>query len=254
LNATHQPVALSRWKGFDMTNSIQHWNKLSLAAAKADCSSTDPQAPPEQAGPTRASRALAIVQLAMHDAHAGIVGGPMYLTYAPGQAPGTNDLQAAQAAVSVAACRTLTTFYSRQRNALLLAHETFMRNFSAHDPHIALGLAWGEWVADEMLAACADDGWCGLATICALRHAAGRDRVAARDREQGFLGALQGKLLLFRIKQLTSAIGSIGPSAREAAQYAEHYKRGGVCSTTETTIGQHDRLSAVGRKQDEFHL
>ena len=80
-----------------MLDSILHWNQVALDAAKADFSSSDPSVnpSPEQGGPTRTSRALAMVHVAMYDAYVGIKGGPKYLSYASGETPGTTDLQAA---------------------------------------------------------------------------------------------------------------------------------------------------------------
>lgn len=101
-----------------MVDSILHWNQIALDAAKSDFSTSDPSinpSLPEQGGPTRTSRALAIVHLAMYDAYVGIKGGPKYLTYASGETPGTSDLQAAQAAVAAAACLTLISLFSKQR-------------------------------------------------------------------------------------------------------------------------------------------
>ena len=60
-----------------MIDAILHWNQIALDANKTDFSTADPaQDPsPEQGGPTRTSRALAIVHVAMYDAYIGVRGG-----------------------------------------------------------------------------------------------------------------------------------------------------------------------------------
>lgn len=57
---------------------ILYWNEVTLEANRRDFSNAPgkDKAEPEQGGPTLSSRAMAIVHLAMYDAHAGVVGGP----------------------------------------------------------------------------------------------------------------------------------------------------------------------------------
>jgi vanadium chloroperoxidase len=99
---------------------ILYWNEVALEANRRDFTDIPPgQTPgkekpmPEQGGPTLSSRALAIVHLAMYDAHAAIVGGPglpRYLVGGPTPGAGLN----ASEAVAGAASRTLSALYPRQ--------------------------------------------------------------------------------------------------------------------------------------------
>jgi vanadium chloroperoxidase len=95
---------------------ILYWNEVALEANRRDFSNvpgTD-RPRPEQPGPTLSSRALAIVHLAMYDAHAGATNSPAiprYLPAPPNPPAGTS----AAAAVAAAAHACLTALFPRQR-------------------------------------------------------------------------------------------------------------------------------------------
>jgi hypothetical protein len=57
---------------------ILYWNYVALEANRRDFSNGPgtERPSPEQGGPTLSSRALAIVHLAMYDAHSGVISGP----------------------------------------------------------------------------------------------------------------------------------------------------------------------------------
>ncbi len=95
---------------------ILYWNDVAIEANRRDFSNVagTNQPIPEQGGPTLSSRAMAIVHLAMYDAHAGVVGGvnlPRYLAVPTSPAPGAN----AAAAVASAAHACLTALFPRQK-------------------------------------------------------------------------------------------------------------------------------------------
>ena len=95
---------------------ILYWNAVALEANRRDFTdiplgSTRPL--PEQGGPTLSSRALAIVHLAMYDAHAAVVASTNLPRYLTGPPP-TAGLSAA-AAVAGAAFSTLSALYPRQK-------------------------------------------------------------------------------------------------------------------------------------------
>lgn len=96
---------------------ILYWNSVALEANRRDFSNvpgTD-KPMPEQGGPTLSSRALAMIHLAMYDAHAGAQGNPPQLPpYLPGLPPSALDSDAAEA-VAYAAHMVLTDLYPRQR-------------------------------------------------------------------------------------------------------------------------------------------
>jgi vanadium chloroperoxidase len=102
---------------------ILYWNGVALEANRRDFTVVPPgkdRPDPEQGGPTLSSRALAIVHLAMYDAHAGVVGGPSLPRYlslpATSPPPGTN----AAAAVAAAAHACLSALYPHDRNLTLI--------------------------------------------------------------------------------------------------------------------------------------
>lgn len=73
---------------------------------------------PEQGGPTLSSRGLAIVHLAMYDAHAGVVNlpaPPRYSATPPNPATGASAAAAAAAAVAAAVHACLSALYPRQK-------------------------------------------------------------------------------------------------------------------------------------------
>ena len=97
---------------------ILYWNDVALEANRT--SQTDGMS--EQTGPTLASRALAIVHLAMYDAYAGVVNDlanlPPYLTGLPAPAAGAS----AAAAVAAAAHSALSALFPSQRAFFDLRH------------------------------------------------------------------------------------------------------------------------------------
>ncbi len=100
-----------------MDDHILYWNEVALEANRVDftfvpSNASGPQ--PEQGGPTLSSRALAIVHLAMYDAHAGAVNNPAILPrYLAVPASPANANPAA--AVAAAAHTVLCALYPRQR-------------------------------------------------------------------------------------------------------------------------------------------
>lgn len=232
-----------------MTDSILYWNQVALDAAKVDFSSADPTiAPmPEQGGPTRTSRALAIVHLAMFDAYTAITNSaaPRYLTYTAAEVPGTIDLQAAQAAVGAAACLTLISLFPRQKATFLQQHEAFLMLIPDHDPRIALGLAWGALVANKMLADRQNDGSTVSDSFYTPSSEPGRHRVDPINPTQGFLGPLWGKLKPFGIDNVNGKVPGLPPPDFSSPAYATDYnavlgkgqRQGGTRTPDETTIG-----------------
>lgn len=95
---------------------ILYWNGIALEANRRDFSNEPGKEKPnpEQGGPTLSSRALAIVHLAMYDAHAGVANNaafPRYLCAPTSPAAGAS----ASAAVAAAAHACLSVLYPRQK-------------------------------------------------------------------------------------------------------------------------------------------
>jgi hypothetical protein len=136
-------------------DSILYWNHAALEANRRDFSNvpgtSKPQ--PEQGGPTRSSRALAIVHLAMYDAHAGVVNNPAtlprYLPVPASPAAGAN----AAAAVAAAAHACLSALFPRQR-----AHfDAALASANLFGAGIVAGQQYGLQVAQAVLADRAGD-------------------------------------------------------------------------------------------------
>lgn len=129
-------------------DAILYWNGIALEANRRDFSNvpgTDKPAP-EQGGPTLSSRALAIVHLAMYDAHAGVVNIaalPRYLAAPTIPAAGAS----AAAAVAAAAHFCLGALFPRQKPHF----DAAMQAVNLTGPGVTEGLAFGQKVAKAML-------------------------------------------------------------------------------------------------------
>ena len=135
---------------------ILYWNGVALEANRRDFSNEPGKSKPkpEQGGPTLSSRALAIVHLAMYDAHAGAVNNPVslprYLSLPASPAIGTAS---AAAAVAAAAHACLTKLYPRQKAHFDAAHAAA----GLSGPGIPQGHVFGLAVAQAILADRKDD-------------------------------------------------------------------------------------------------
>src|SRR5262245_49512034 len=132
------------------SDPILQWNAITLDALKNDYALGHT---PDQGGPTRDSRALAIVHAAMFDAFNSIDGSfTPYLTVAPNAGGASID-----AAVAQAAHDTLVQLYPSQAatfDAALADALTHVPNGPAENR----GIAVGHYVAAAILADRADDG------------------------------------------------------------------------------------------------
>jgi Vanadium chloroperoxidase N-terminal domain len=222
-------------------DSILFWNEVVLDATKEDFSSANP---PEQGGPTRTSRALAIVHLAMYDAYFGILGSSTYLNYAP-EAPKTNTLEAAKTAVATAATLTLISLYGRQRASFLSKQQEFLTLLGGTNPTIDFGIEWGNLVATRILADRKNDGSEVSDTLYAPNTGPGRHRPDPVNPNQGFLGPLWGKVKPFGINDLVDKVPGMDPPALDSSKYAEDYNKvlamgrdqGSTRSSHQTDVG-----------------
>jgi hypothetical protein len=160
---------------------ILYWNAVALEANRRDFSNvlgTDKPGP-EQGGPTLSSRAMAIVHLAMYDAHAGVVGGaslPRYLAAPASPAPGAS----AAAAVAAAAHACLVALYPRQK---AFFDERFV-SANLVGSGIPQGQAFGLAVGQAMLADRSGDPGAGAAGYF-LSNLPGRHRADPANPGQG---------------------------------------------------------------------
>jgi hypothetical protein len=141
------PTAVSTQLRF-ITNSVLQWNEVLLDTLLAD--SLLPPALRNQNGPTRASRAAAIVHAAIFNAVVGIRGG--YRPYAI-RLPAVPPNAALRQAVAGAAYGALVRLYPRQQPVLSAVAAHYF-NVSQPGPSAVYGLQIGEW----QFANRADDG------------------------------------------------------------------------------------------------
>jgi hypothetical protein len=231
-----------------MIDSILFWNQVALDAGKNDFSLPDPRPAdmvPQQPGPTYASRALAIVHLAMYDAFVGVRGGgATYLNYSTEVPSGTTTVAAARAAVAAAACLTLIAMYSRQKDMFLKKHNEFVASLPGTDPSISKGLAWGHVVGGRMLADRKADGSEASNDQYAPSTEAGRHRPDPYSPTQGFLGPLWGKVRSFGFNDIHAAISAL-PDPLALPEYVGDFievkdkgrKSGGTRTLDETNVG-----------------
>jgi PAP2 superfamily len=139
------------------STELVSWTNIALDAIMKDATpGADPQTGishgNEQAGPTRASRTLAIVNLAMYDAVQSIAG-----VYKPYSAMGPTDSGAKMsAAIPQAAHDALVALFPEQAQSFDLALKSDLNHISASTK--AAGIARGKLAAKNILAMRQDDG------------------------------------------------------------------------------------------------
>ena len=234
-----------------MTDAILYWNQIALDVEKEDFNSIDAATNPMpyQGGPTRTSRALAMVHIAMYDAYTSVSGAATYLTYSAGEKPALHTVPAAQAAVGTAASLMLLTLFTRQKTKILEQNTKFMATLAAHDPDVADGFAWGTVVAEKMLSNRKGDGSDPMENFTDNFYVPsdqpGRHRPDPQTSAQIFLGPLWGKVKPFGIKNLNLQVPGLPPPPLNSAPYATDFKdvvekgsrQGGTRTPDETTIG-----------------
>jgi len=145
-----------RQHGSDRTEWLRHWNAIAVDASGLDHTpvpSGDPRVFGEQLGPARASRAMAIVHIAVFEAVNAIAGG--YRSYLG--IPGVHTETSMQAAIAQAAHDTLVAVFPSQAAAMddHLDHDmASLGNGRA----VQNGRALGQRCASRILALRADDG------------------------------------------------------------------------------------------------
>ena len=183
-----------------MKNSIEFWHDVCLEIVRRDFSKKPDAsaARPDQGGPTRTSRGLAIAHLAMHDAHFGTTApASTYLQRlaVPVALPAAGAPLSVDSAVGTAAAICLLTLYP--------SHQAYINRMSAIfiDP-VANPVArdnghrYGEAIAARMMALRTGDG---ATTTLGYRPstAYGRHREDPYDQGQGFLSPQWGNVARF---------------------------------------------------------
>jgi len=109
---------------------VLEWNAIALEAVVADHSGTF--GAPDQGGPTRTARALAIVHIARYDAVNAVVGGYKPYLEVTGLPAGTVDKASLDAAVAQAARDTLVELYPSQAAVFDAALERVLSGVPDH--------------------------------------------------------------------------------------------------------------------------
>lgn len=129
---------------------ILYWNAIGLDLNAADHALPEP----DQAGPVRTSRALAILHVAMFDAY-NVLRAKRYSSYLVDEGPQGASLEAA---VSMAAYTTLIHLYPSHSKAIGDAFYSVQHEFSGTHLSKRIGYRFGEDVGDQILALRSGDG------------------------------------------------------------------------------------------------
>ena len=198
---------------------ILYWNSVALDANRRDFSNEPgkDKPAPEQGGPTLSSRALAIVHLAMYDAHAGAIGGaalPRYLPAPPSPAPGAS----AAAAVAAAAHACLSALYPRQKPNF----DAALSAAGLSGAGVNEGSAFGLQVAKAILQDRGGDPPAGAAGYFSS-SAPGRHRPDPANSAQGFHAPFYGAGS--KCFAVTARHGLLAPPAHGSVEYNRALKQ-----------------------------
>lgn len=220
---------------------VLRWNKVALDATGLDHSAAGAK---EQLGPTKASRAMAMVHLAMHDSLQRIEG--RYETYLP--ATRTTGAISAEAAVSFAAHDTLVALYPSQRATFdgILSTELASLGRGAA---LSAGQTLGQDVALAILNDRSNDGSDNASQSTpayVFGTAAGQWRRDPTNPGQQPLGPNWGKVRLFAVNN-TGAVRSPAPPALGSAEYAAAYNEA-------KTLGGDGIVTPTTRTAEQTHI
>lgn len=210
---THNPAGLTRW--------VLHWNRIAIDASGIDHTPVQPgesRVFGEQLGPGRASRAMAIVHVAMFEALNAISG--RYESYLG--LPRTHGAISRQAAIAQAAHDTLVAMFPSQGpsfDAYLAAELAKIKNGPMKTRSVELGRS----VAAEILALRAGDGSAHAEPGMGIEYVPG-DGVGVWRQDPVSqvpiaLGALWGQVVPFVLPS-GSFFRAPPPPALDSAEYA----------------------------------
>lgn len=210
---------------------VIYWNEQALKANAIDHSGT--YGSPEQGGPGRSSRALAIVQAAVFDAVNSLDASYRpYLTAVP--VPSGASVSP-DAAVASAAYRVLFALYPKQRAEIDAAFQSFMSQVPAGAER-ELGRTVGELAAQNILAARNNDG-SDASDQYTPSLLPGRHREDPINPRQGFIGPKWSNVRPFALTS-PQQFRSVPPPALTSAEYAAAFNEvkmlGGNGTTTPT--------------------
>ncbi len=215
-------------------DSILDWNAIALEAVRQDHSATFGS--PDQGGPTRTSRALAIVHVAMYDAVNSIqpTAAP-YLTMKPAHDASID------AAVARAARDTLAALYPKQAAVFNVAYNNYLAAIPKSN-NKTRGEELGDFVAKKILKAREKDGSTANPTYVP-GSLPGDHRPDPLNPGQGFLTLAWGSVKPFGILS-GSQFRALPPPALSSLEYAAAFNEvkalggDGVITSTDRTAEQ----------------
>lgn len=202
---------------------VAHWNHIAIDASGLDHTpvvAPDPRIFGEQLGPARASRAMAIVQIAVYDVINAIEGDGGGFT---GLAPTPNASM--KAAIGQAAHDTLSALFPSQQGVMFDHLEEDLEAVE-EGPAKDEGIALGRQAAAAILAQRADDGSSTAEPLYGIDYIAGDQPGAWRQDPISMhplaLGALWSGVRPFVIPAADS-FRTPPPPALDSAEYAEAF-------------------------------
>jgi hypothetical protein len=223
-------------------DALFYWNEVAIEAGAQD--HTGSPAKLEQGGPTRTSRALAIVHLAMYDAFMSINGG--YAPYQSGlMAPPAGA--SAVAALGEAAYVTLKKLYPSQCETFERARNAFVWGLP-NDQSVQDGQMQGQKVAQMLLDQRMNDGSADCRTY-QPKPDPGKHRVDPLNPTQSFLTPYWGEVTPFALPTVSGRLDpnylADAPPDLDSSQYEIDFndakEKGSLTGSTrtpeETTVG-----------------
>lgn len=225
-------------------DAILCWNQVALDAVARDHTGNPVGAAPspDQGGPTRTARALAIVHLAMYDAFNSITG--TNATYQPVPVPAAGA--SVDAAIGEAAYTALGLLYPKQFVQFVSQYQAFQAGLMDSAQAIQDGKIQGRQVAEALFNLRASDGSAEPMTYSPSDQP-GKHRPDPQHPQQGFLTPQWGQVKPFGIPALTvdpSFVAEPPPpmnSSRYETDFNDAKEKGALTGSTrtpeETTIG-----------------
>jgi len=172
-------------------DAILDWNAIALQTVADDFSNI--YGAPEQNGPTRTSRALAIIHLAMFDAANTIE--PNARPYMAVHKPTILTTVSLDAAVAQAAVDTLTALYPRQAHVFALELDDYLSSLT-NTTAVSNGIKIGHQIASDILTLRSQDG-SNVVGVYTPSGKPGADNVDPLNPTQGYLDPAWGQVTMF---------------------------------------------------------
>jgi hypothetical protein len=202
---------------------LAHWNQMAIDASGLDhtpVASGDPRIFGEQLGPARASRAIAIVHIAIFDSVNGVVGG--YKSYT-NITPAKNA--SVTAAIAQAACDTLDALFPSQKSIFDQTLAADLNQIS-DGPAKTDGIDLGHRAAAAILALRASDGSAQAEPKLGVQfftsNDAGKWRQDPISQAPIALGAFWDQVAPF-VMQSATQFRAPAPPALTSSEYADAY-------------------------------